>query len=618
MKKMLAVMTLLFLAVGCGEQSSTTAPPPAAGPTVGTIGITVDKTSINSNGIDSATLTILALSSTNAVVPGATITISAPAGALSANQLTTDANGRATVTFNSGFTTANQAVLITASSGTAVDTVNINIIGTTVEFSASTTSVLLNGGNTVTLTAVVRDGSGNLLPNVAITMSSSGLGTLTNLSTQASGALINLTTNAQGQATASYAAGNVPGIDTVTLTSPAGQRTLQLNVTGASFSLAHNAVDNTINLSGGTAAFTLTWIDAGGLPVVGSAVTFSTGQGLLGNGQSSQTLTTNAAGQATVNFTPQIAGPATVTVIDAAGANQDSATITVVAVNPNSVALQIAPTVVATANPVTGSTPTATLTATVRDALNNAVANQDVTFSIVTGPGGGERIEPVVARTNAAGIATSTFFSGGATSAQNGVTIRATLNSNTAISGGATLTIGAQAARITFGTSNTINTINIGGIVEVYALPITVLVTDNNGNAIANQAVSLGLYPLTFSTGFYIDGTNAATQIVSDTFNNEDLNRNGILDPGEDGGTGYPVNGLLDPGNVASIPQSVVTDANGFAAFNITYSKSFGNWVVVELSASTTVSGNLATARINAALAVEEGDTPFINSPFGP
>jgi hypothetical protein len=518
------------------------------------------------------------------------------------------------VTFDSGLTTANQAVLITASSGTAVNTVTINIIGTSVEFTTSTTSVLLSGGNTATLTAVVRDGSGNLLPNVNLTMSSSGLGTLTNLATQLSGPSIALTTNASGQATASYSAGATPGIDTITLSSPAGLKTVQVNVTGASFALTHNTA-GTINLSGGTAAFTLTWINTSGVAVSGSQAIFSVNQGLFGNGQATQTLTTNAAGQATVDFFPNVAGSATVTVSDGLG-NNDSATITVVAANPSSVALQISPNVVATANTVTGSTPTATLTAVVRDAANNAVANQDVTFGIISGPGGGERVEPVVVRTNAAGIATSTFFSGGQPSAQNGVTVRATLNSNSLISGNATLTIGAQAARITFGTTNNISTLTVNGLEVGYALPFTVLVTDNNGNAIPDQAITLGLYPLTFSTGFYTDPDDGATLLIFDTFNNEDVNRNGILDPGEDGGTLYPANGLLDPGNVASIPQTVTTDLNGFAAFNITYPKSYGNWVTVELGASTNVSGNLATTRLVTTLAVQDNDTPFINSPF--
>lgn len=830
MKKLLSIICLLVLVAGCGEQA------PDLGPSgmVKSIGLSTDKRSVDSTGVDQATLTIRAIGSGNVLIPDAEVRLAASAGALGTNSVVTDETGQATVTFDSGLETSNQVAVITASSGNTVSTISINIVGTSVDFISSQTSVLLNGQSSATLTATVRDASGFALPNVSLTLSSSGLGTLTDPVTQSSGVSVALTTDSEGKATAVYTGGGSPGVDTITLSGPDGTQTLTINVTSSEFMLADDTGGNPISLAAGQANVTLTWIDAAGAPVADQTVTFSANQGTFDNNFSSYGVTTNAAGQATVTFTPSLAGNAVITCQDASGSFSADLTIPVQAVNPAKVDLQISPNVVGPADAAT--IPTATLVATVRDAANNAIANQDVTFSIVAGPGGGEKIDPVVARTNAGGSASSTFFSGQQPSAQNGVTVKATLNSNPAISGTATLTIGQQAARITFGFTNKIAKFTSNSLEIGYAYPVTLLLTDNNGNPIPNQTVSLGLYPLKFFTGF-ASGTSG-TAVVGREYDNEDVNRNGILDPGEDGGTGYrgedlngngvldtrlnedlnnngvldtawdedlnengvldtclsedlnkngrldvdldedfntngrldssynedingndqldalvnedfngngvldycvnedlngnstldpgedfnnnghldacvsedlnnngildtewdedrnrngkldksanedlngngrldrnltedlnnsgtletcinedingngvldatvnedlngdgiletklnedlngngrldSLNGRLDPGTVATVPDFVVTDENGFAAFNINYAKVYANWVKVELSANTTVSGNQATARSVLVLPAMENDPPYLPSPFNP
>src|SRR5258707_2768914 len=70
---------------------------------------------------------------------------------------------------------------------------------------------------------------------------------------------------------------------------------------------------------------------------------------------------------------------------------------------------------------------------------------------------------------------------------------------------------------------------------------------------------------------------------------NEDVNLNGLLDPGED----FNSNGKLDPRNIASIDQATVTtDSSGFASFNVVYAKEFADWVTVEIEARAVVAGS--------------------------
>jgi len=59
------------------------------------------------------------------------------------------------------------------------------------------------------------------------------------------------------------------------------------------------------------------------------------------------------------------------------------------------------------------------------------------------------------------------------------------------------------------------------------------------------------------------------------------------LDPGED----FNNNSRLDPGNVATVPPTVTTDASGFALFDVVYAREF-TWVEVELEARTIVAGS--------------------------
>ncbi len=605
--KFLVVFIIILLA-GCGKQDGAD-----DGDTTDTLSevtglsLTSNVNSINSDGFDAATLTVRALDMNNAVVEGAEIILSTTGGGLSSAMVTTNSAGQASFTLDSGFITSQQVVTVTASSGSVVATKAISILGTSVSFTTDKTSVGLNGATTATLTALVKDGSGTPVENVPITLDSD-LGTI-----NGSVNPVDLITNGSGQAIATFAGSTVAGTATITLTGP-GTESLSILISDQQFSLS-DTQGGFVNVTE-TDTITLTWIDASDTPVSGQTVTFDATKGTFdATGNSFVNVVTDAAGQASTVFHPDTVGADTIRVTSVLSL-QDDLPITILAGDPTSIALNVNPTVVSRA--LNGITPTAVVSATVLDIQNRAVQGSQVAFSLTSGPGGGEGIAPAIATTNAAGIATATFSSGGLISAQDGITVLAKLVNVPGITDTATLTIADQAATIVIGETNEIQTLVIGSAEAAYALPFTVLVTDTNGSAIADQSVSLSVYPTHFKTGFFTDNDDFGTIIISGIFPNEDVNRNGNLDPGEDSVGGPFDNNRLDPGGVVSIPASVTTDSNGFAGFNVVYPKSFGAWIDVEISATTSVSGTESKAVLLAPLSVEEGDTPYLNSPFGP
>jgi hypothetical protein len=118
---------------------------------------------------------------------------------------------------------------------------------------------------------------------------------------------------------------------------------------------------------------------------------------------------------------------------------------------------------------------------------------------------------------------------------------------------------------------------------------------------VANAIVELSVLPSRFyQKGFYslfFDSNGNCTGWgkvpTSPDCQNEDSNFNGLLDSGED----YNSNNRLDPGNVATVPPTVTTDASGFAFFDVGYAREF-TWVEVELEARTVVAGSEGSSQV--------------------
>jgi hypothetical protein len=155
------------------------------------------------------------------------------------------------------------------------------------------------------------------------------------------------------------------------------------------------------------------------------------------------------------------------------------------------------------------------------------------------------------------------------------------------------IVIGGTAGSVMIGIGTTITSINND---TAYQAPMSVMVADSNGNPVIGATVSMSLWPTRYATGCWLEDPDTGECYTGNCpdplllpYSNEDLNRNLILDPGED------VNGdgeLTPPSSAAgSVPATVTTDENGVANFNLIYLKSSAAWIEAEVSASTLVLG---------------------------
>ncbi|MGH8454698.1 MAG: Ig-like domain-containing protein, partial [Nevskiales bacterium] len=303
------------------------------------------------------------------------------------------------------------------------------------------------------------------------------------------------------------------------------------------------------------------------------------------------------AGEAMVTFT---AGTSPGSAVITASFSGVSATLAldVISTDPDSINVQAQPNVVN----VNGQT---TIQAVVRDPSSNPVASQTVTFTVSNGPG---NVSPGVGVTNSQGVVTTTYTAPSQPTASNGVTVTATVQSDPGVTGSTTLTVGGQALHISIGTGITISD---DGVAR-YNLPYSVLVNDSNGNPpAAGTNVNLQVLSLRFYEGFYVEGPGSRWVPVSDPndddnlepktgCDSEDVNFNGVLNPGEDthiaGPYQNPPAPTLAPGNVASVPGTLALNTGGTADFFVNYNKAFCSWVQVRLQATTAVAGTEASA----------------------
>ncbi|MFP4473927.1 MAG: beta strand repeat-containing protein [Desulfatibacillaceae bacterium] len=152
-----------------------------------------------------------------------------------------------------------------------------------------------------------------------------------------------------------------------------------------------------------------------------------------------------------------------------------------------------------------------------------------------------------------------------------------------------------------------------------YAYPVTLLVADNNGSPVEGASVSISLWPEMYYTGYmsYPEDDDPSVVRLSRIIA-EDLNRNQILDPGEDvNGDGRLTPSVSAAGNV---PYSATTDANGLITFNHIYLTDQALWLKVRLRATTVVQGTETVEEISYVLPVlqEDIDAEVIgDSPYG-
>jgi hypothetical protein len=325
-------------------------------------------------------------------------------------------------------------------------------------------------------------------------------------------------------------------------------------------------------------------------------------------------------------LTSSFAGTATVQVYDEANPSTSDKTTVVFSVpSGNAAQLSLQSNVYTVAPSIGGTKNTATLTATVRTSLaegSQVVSGVAVAFSIVNPTGGGEYVDPVVAITDAAGQAKAEFTSGSLSSGAEGVTITAyVVNSIPLISDSVAIVIGGIAGSVVIGRGTVIYDLDDA----TYRLPMAALVTDSNGNAVSGAVVTLSAWPLQYAPGVWYDtdpdpqAERYAVYYTGNFINNEDVNENLILDPGEDkDGDGRLTPASSSAGGVP-VPSQVVTDANGVAAFDLIYLKANAMWIKSRIRARTFVVGTETTSSVEMVLPPEkvQAETGLLpDSPF--
>lgn len=611
----LGLLTLagLLLVAGCGKTPTTaTAATAATVSNASTISLSSTGTTIKSDGSNSVTLTATALTSSNAILANQALTLSASGGQLSAATVTTDATGKATFTFSAGSAGLNRTATISvaATGTTATASIPIQITGSTLTLTSTTASVAT--GTPVAISVTAKDAAGNPVTSQAlrysIASSSTGSGTLsastgtTDISGMTS---VNLTGTAGGTVNVLVewldSAGVVTASATKAFTVAAAGNTFSV-VTPASSPFAVSIGTNqsvVVNVPATVASIRYATTLGSWLQVASQAGCNTLGQKVC---TVSNTGTTD-----TQTFVPgNNAGNATVQIdaLNASGTVLSSATvmlsITSPAANASKITLQSN---VAVLPPSAGTTlSTATLTAKVFDAANNPVGNAPVSFELVNSTGSGESISPALTTTNATspmGVAQAIFTAGTSTTLNSSVKASITNSAGTIISASQQLVVGGTVGSIAIGPSNKMTAVNFD---TAYQLPVTIMVSDSNGNAVAGAVVTLSLWPVRYYKG----NRTACVAPVTAGFANEDVNFNNTLDAGEDidgpgaattASLGTPDGALWPPqADSGSVPSTVTTDANGIATFNWVYLKRYANWLKVRLTASTQVQGSQSTA----------------------
>lgn len=503
------------LLAGCGSGGPGTGTT-TTGPSATSFSLLASPSTVNSDGLNSTTITVVALNAANAAVSGVVATMSADSGILSDPTVTTGTGATpATTTFSPGASKINRTATITVTAGGVSSQIPVQIIGSTVTVSSTGSTLPDSGQSPVTLTITAKDSGGNVVPNAAVALTQTGSGRVT--LTPASG-----TTNASGQLTV-VATGTGAGAATINVAALGATATAALTVSPTAATFAIDQLDGVDALNTAVTAMkignTLT-VRVNSLNATN--VIFATTTGTWDGGTSSTVTVPAVAGKATASLTTTQAGVATVQVYDAdAPATSDSLTVAMTSTTAASITIQPSPSVVSKS--VGSTTGSSTLIAMVRDVNGFPVGDAPVSFSIVNPTGGGESVSPVVvlsASTTTGGLnlgeARTSFTSGSSSSGANGVHVRASvvgtnvkteafdpvtlLPVNLTSSGNdATIVIGGTSGSVAFGQATVLA---VDSTNTNYILDMSIMVTDSNGNpAPRGTVVNLSAWPLTFSTG---------------------------------------------------------------------------------------------------------------------
>jgi len=602
-KLSLLLLTIAAFLTACGSSDdslngSALGPGGLLSVPIGSLTLLTSSPQIPSDGGSDATITALVRDSNNNVVEGVPVVFTANSGSLVVTQPSvTDQAGQLTAELSTAGDTTNRTITITGMADTTQATVTVDVIGSTLTLNGPTSLPLGDTGN---FNVVMTDAGGN------------GIGGATVDITSANGNSISLTpvtTDAAGQASFTITATN-GGADSITAQAGNLVAISALAVSNDTFSFTAPAPNTEIPLNTNQTV-TVNWQQAGS-PVVGQPVNFSTTRGTVSAG----TVNTDGAGDATITVTATNAGPAVVTATNGAGTSTQLV-VEFVATVPDTLELQANPFTVATQEQ-------SALTAVVRDPAGNLVKNQVVNFTLNDVTGGSLSVAQAV--TDSQGRAQTFYTASSTTSASDGVVIAATVQGFPAVTDTVNLTVAARELFLSIGTGNEVFEPNSAQYFVEYA----VQVTDAEGNGVEDVTVQVNILSQrywdgirTFPPGGVCWVTNQAPAAGCP---DEDVNRNGIVDMGEDLNT----SGDLEAGNIATVVAQGVgggtfqSDQNGFGIVEVWYPQEYAYWLEVTVEATTSVQGTefsesatFLPPGTTTDFCTEDNAPPGVVSPFG-
>ncbi len=596
------ISTTTFSSAGDANTGST--------PNVTDISLFASTQQIASSGAQEVTLTAIAKDPNNNLLENVAVTFTASTGQIEVINALTGPDGKASATLTTSNEPTNRIITTTATTANITDTVDIQVVGTTIQLTGSS-SLAINDSNNFIINVLDSDGNGIGQTEVTLSSSAPSSGSAATITLPES-----VTTDFTGQATITVV-GTSGGGSVINAEALGASASQSVSVQADSFLFtSFNNEATTVDLTSQsleavpdvllsqTATATLTWLRSGIAVPDGTVVNFSATRGDL-----STTSATTVDGKVSVSLTATNAGKSLITFsgIDGSIALNNQLEFEFIAESADSIIAQASP------HSISPNGQQSTVSVVVTDPNGNLVKNKQIDFKLTDVSGGS--IFPASAVTDSNGSA-STVYTSNTVSAQDAVSIQATVTDTPTVTDTVTLTVADRELFISLGTGNQMEEPDI----TTYNKQFSVFVTDVDSTPVENVELTVSAVPKTYYKGIWIqyyDSTGtfvrwlAAGEYQADNSdsptlynrklacNNEDKNLDGILDAGEDDtadGNGNG-DGMLTPGNVVGALGNIVTDSNGLAIIDIRYPQSYGSWVDIDLIVSAKVKGTESIAR---------------------
>ncbi len=642
-KRLLSMLALLALTAcggGGGDKGTSPFGPNDGGgggggstPTAADLVIALSASHMPNDGSQTVLATVTALDGNRNALAGVPVTVSVNQNAIATpSGSETNASGVLTATVGVGADNSNRVITVTATSGSLTRTAEIEVRDpppgsvppAAADLSLALSSATLNNSGTETVTATVTavDSNRNAIAGIPVTLRVDNGATV-----QVSGS----STNTAGTVTGTIGIGADRTNRTVLVSATSGNLSRQVALRIVGTRITATAVPAVLGTSEpGRVQYRV--VDANDNPLGSIPIS------VVGPGGVTTNASTGINGDYEYNYTsPNAAG--NLDVRASAGGIENITTVVVQAaippVPPNSVrssTVRVTPSVV----PVNSEGET-TNRAEVRALFvgdNNApIRNVRVRFDLAgdaNSVGGSFSTGNTLVYSDANGIAQSAYIPGSRFSPTDGVTIRACWGNTDAEANACTnratttLTVISDALSVSIGTDELVVLSDL-----VYVKRFVVQVNDSSGLAKSDVQISPLLDLPSYDKGFYTyDGSRWVQTLATVGCENEDINRNGVLEVYNNGGIeDANGNGQLDPRKadvVVSFDGPNRTNAAGQVFLRITYPRNYGSWVQFRLDvAAGGVSGSEGRASFASTLpvpfaAVQAQASPaFVTSPYG-